>query len=616
VSGFALIFDQKKTLAAQDPVFVSFLESVTSYKCLDKPERWATGVHCVAAKLDSPSTLHRGVVLDEATGSWLLAVGTVIDEADIQPDGCLRRLLSDYLDQGVKVLARLDGHFALVVYDGREGSVLVVSDPFGLTSIFYGQRGSQLFVSTSALAVAKAVQSKPSEFGVRHFLIFGPVSGKTTLWQDVERMLPATVLKLTQDGVEESTYWSLNIDQTTGKLPVGETVDYVIDVLSRTMQRSLAREGKAWLSLTGGFDSRTLAAVLYHSGLPFKCYCGPLDSNDARIASHITRELGWDYEYFPLPEDWGRERSRWLSEALGKTDACLDILRTSSIVREQTLKAQQYSVSLWGFGGETVYRGYYWIQEFANLGTTSKVDYDRLLNYRALFPTSWRGLKDTASWIKLIRAQLKAELEAVGERNANWLNTAKLDLLGTYLSAYWTGPHVSAALGVQRAMSPFDFKAGIACAASTDYKWRTQSRLFRLMIERISPMLASIETTEGGPASPKRLNNLHRFVPYWLGMGRKLIWHAGHRFLGIRLWSKGRDSGSGYPWAQWRRDTLSYLEDKTLLVPAKMHSADLYDRDSLQALLAEAQTDDFRYEGLLGRIITVEMALRSVGTSF
>ena len=70
-----------------------------------------------------------------------------------------------------------------------------------------------------------------------------------------------------------------------------------------------------------------------------------------------------------------------------------------------------------------------------------------------------------------------------------------------------------------------------------------------------------------------------------------------------------------YPLAQWRRDTLSQLEDETLLVPAKMHSSGMYDVDSFQTLLAEAQTDSFNSERLLGRILTVEMALRSVGTS-
>jgi hypothetical protein len=68
--------------------------------------------------------------------------------------------------------------------------------------------------------------------------------------------------------------------------------------------------------------------------------------------------------------------------------------------------------------------------------------------------------------------------------------------------------------------------------------------------------------------------------------------------------------------AQWRRDTLAQLDYENLLVPAKMYSAKLYDIDTFQTFLAQAHRDDFKYEGLLSRIITVEMALRSVNTSF
>ena len=616
MSGFALVFDQKEPLTAQEPTFADFLESVANYRCLDKPGQLATGAQCVAAKLDSPSTLRRGVVLDEATGSWLLAVGTVIDNADVHPDGNLNQLLVDYLERGIEVFERLDGHFALVIYDRREESVVVVSDPFGFISIFYGQRGSRFFISTSALAVAKAVQSKPSELGVRHFILFGGFFGETTLWQDVKRLLPATALKLTRNGVKQCTYWSFSLDQTIAELSLDESVDCVVDVLSRTMRRGLMREGKVWLSLTGGLDSRTLAAMMQHCDLPFKAYChGPPDSRDVRIASMVSQKMGWDYEYFPLPEDWGRQRPRWLSQTLGQTDAHLDVLKRARIIREQTLKAQQYGVSLWGYGGE-IYRGYWWKQEFLNVGSTSKVNYDRLLDFRIMPAVDWPVLKDTATWVSSIREELKTQLKAIGEQHADWPNTVKLDLIGGRLEPALSGATISAVLGLQRAISPFDFKDNVSCVLSVNHKWRTHSRLFRFMLERINPVLADIETADGGPASPMRLTNLYKFVPYWLGVSEKLIWGVGCKFLGRSLWRKINPGteGKAYPLAQWRRDTLSQLEDQTLLMPAKMHSASLYDVDILQALLTQAQTDGFRHEALLSRIITVEMALRSVGT--
>jgi hypothetical protein len=384
------------------------------------------------------------------------------------------------------------------------------------------------------------------------------------------------------------------------------------------IQRCLKREGKTWLSLTGGFDSRSLAAIVHNNGLPFKSYThGQPDAKDVHIANLISQKMDWNHQYFPLPEDWGYQRSQWLPQTLGQSDAHLGVLKTSRIIREQSIKAQQYGVSLWGFGGET-YRGYYWKQEFFDIGLTTKVNYERLLDYRFGPPKTLPILKDDIYWSGLVREEMKTRLVKIGEQQDDLLNTVKLDLIGSYYEHTWSGVHISAVLGLQRAIAPFDFKESVASILSVNHKWRTHSRLFRLMLERTNPILANIETADGGPAVPIRLTNLHKFVPYWLNVSEKLAWGVTRKFLKRKLWRK-RDAGpagTAYPVTQWRRETLSQFEDEDLLTPVKMHSANLYDSDELQTFLAQAQTDSFSHDSLLSRVITVEMALRSVGTSF
>jgi len=615
MAGFALLFDPHAAPAVSAPGWTDFLDAVARYKHLDWPAQQATGTHCLAAKLDAPSTLHRGVVQDAKTGSWLLAVGTVIDQPDILPKGDLGLLLSDYLAQGTRVFNRLDGHFALVICDGRTGHVLLVSDPFGFVSIFYGQRGGQWVISTSALAVAQAVRSKPDELGTRYLMMRGVMVGEMTLWRSVKRLLPATVLTLTANGERRQTYWSFELDQTVARLPLDESVECVSETLAHAMRRCQMPD-PAWLSLTGGFDSRALAALAQSSGLSFRTYChGQPDSSDVRIAALLSQQMGWAHEYFALPSDWGVQRPAWLVRTVGASDAHLDSLKTSRIIREQTLKAQQGHVSLWGFGGE-LYRGYFWKHEFLKVGTTSKVDYNRLLDYRLLPTLSSPVLKDAAAWVGTIRQTLREQVMALGEQHGDWPNTVKLDWIGCSTGHAWGGAHISAVLGMQRALSPFDFKAGVSCVLSVNPKWRAHSRLFRLMLERLSPALAQTEIANGGPALPMRLTNLHRFIPYWLGLGRELAWRVGRKYLKRNLWKKsdiGKD-GIAWPVAQWRRDTVSQLGD--VLMPAHMLSASLYDPDRLQAFLTQALTDDFRHEELLGRIVTIEIALGLVGTSF
>ena len=322
--------------------------------------------------------------------------------------------------------------------------------------------------------------------------------------------------------------------------------------------------------------------------------------------------MDWEYEYFPLPDDWGSQRVEWLSRAVEQTDGILDTLKLTRTIREQTLKAGQMGISLWGYGGE-VYRGYFWKQEFWRTGVTPQVDYNRLLDFR-LRSSDTALLVDGSRWRDAVREALRCEFQEIGEREPGWPNTVKLDLIGLHMERQVCGGTVAAVLGQQRVPLPFDFKENLCHALSVNYRWRKHSRLFRKLLERINPELARMETADGGPALPMRLNNAHLFIPYWLDASEKLAWKVGYKYLGRALWSKrnlGQD-GKAYPYERWLRQTVSKLIEDGILSIEKMGSAELYQSSQLKTLLDSSQPWDLARETLISRIIAVEMTLRLV----
>ena len=456
----------------------------------------------------------------------------------------------------------------------------------------------------------------PDELGTRYYLIAGNVPGDITLWTGVAKLAPATVLSLSTRNTESSTYWTLDLDEEAGRLSLNESVDYVIDALSAALRRSLVREGKSWLSLTGGFDSRTLALLVDRANLGFDSYChGPSNSKDVLIASRICAETNWNYQHYQLPGDWGIERPQWFSQTIGRSEGHVDVFKTSRIIWEQVLKAKRHNVSIWGFGGE-IYRGFYWKQEppLVRQGTT--VNYARLVDMRILPRIARPILKDTEVWVRTVRAELISRLQRIGEQQSTWPKSAKLDLVGTVLEgSIHAGAHVSAVMGIQRAITPFYFKSGIQSAMSINAQWRKRNQLFRHMIERMNPNVAHIETADGGPAGPARLRNLPRFAPLYLHEAKKLARALGNRFLGLNLWDGGRGTGSDYPITRWRIETINALKASGVLVPTEMASRELYDRDALERFLLEATDDGFQHEALLSRVATVELAFRELSVS-
>ena len=609
MSSFAVIIDTKSE-ESPNPEFRQFLQRVAHYKSLEVPADYASGYSCLGAKLDSPSSLHKGITLDPETGSWLIAAGTVIDTHDVAPDGNLRLLLKDYLAQGSSVFGRCDGLFALVIYNGLTRSLAVVSDPFGYFSLFYGKRAGRVFVSTSALAVAQQIQAQPSELGIHCFLHTGRIFGNMTVWEDVKRISPATVLEIGGGAIREEIYWRPMVDEAVTKLSFDEVLESSIQLLKHVLKRNLGREGKVWADLTGGFDTRFVTMLLEQTGIPFKAdFVGPPHHPDVKVSQKIVDTMGWEYQNFQLPQTWPQECPHYFEEALGRGDGHLNIFLLTRPLWAHQQEQHQLPVLLNGLGGET-WRSPLWWPERDNLGQSSEVHYDRQLwSLMHPVPTAlFAG--DAASQVK---AELIEQFRRVGERCPGALNTVKLDYLWAYRETSHVGAWSSVGAGLLRIMPILFSKDIVPHVISLNYRWRAKNLLIRHMLERYNPTLANIEMDHGGPAIPRRMTNIHRFIPYSIHFYRSAANKLSEITLGKSLWRNRHDEGYSRP--AWRQEVLKFAEGRRLLQPADMCSGKLYQTGALETCLAQAKSEKFQQDEFLGRIMTVEMALRAVGAA-
>jgi hypothetical protein len=609
MSAFAVMVDPKQKAGAEQE-FSQFVRLVAGFKSLKESVRYANGKHCCGAKMDSSSSLHKGITVDPETGSWLIATGTVIDTEDVSPDGNLRRLLSDYLTQGECVFERCDGVFALAVYNGLDQSLAAVSDPFGYFSVFYGIRNGRVFVSTSALAVARQVRSEPSDIGVNCFLRTGKVFGNMTLWQGVKRMSAATVLKFDGGAMSVSTYWRPAVDESVSKLAFADALEVSTQVLESVLKRNLMREGKLWADLTGGFDTRFLTMLLERVGIPFRAnFVGPQKHPDVRIAQAIVNKLGWEYQHFELPKTWPQECPHRLQEALGRGDAHLNIFLATRPLWVHRQEGEYYPTLLSGLGGE-LWRGPIWWPERASLGQSHVVHYDRQL-WSLMHPVLNSVFVSDST--ERVRNEIQEQFRIVGDSYADAPNTVKLDCLWLYRETAHVGAWASIAAGLVRIIPVLFSRDIVSHVISLDYRWKARNQLVRHMLAKYKPTLANMEVEGRGPAVPERITNFYRFLPSKISFYRRAANKLSQVALGKSLWSTRYDEG--YCRGERRREILRFSQADRLFHPAEMRSGKLYNPNQLQSFLVQAQTDGFKYDEFLGRIVTVEMAMRAVETA-
>jgi hypothetical protein len=294
--------------------------------------------------------------------------------------------------------------------------------------------------------------------------------------------------------------------------------------------------------------------------------------------------------------------------ALAWGDANLDVLELAWVLWAHRELAEDHPSLLIAGGGEHL-RGFAWRQEFLRAGRSTTVNFDSWLDMRLLHPldVSLFAVDPTPE----VRADLEARMRARAALYAGEPNTRQLDVLYAYKMTGHFGAFRAADEAFLASRLPFYFRPIFTAAFSTASRHRDNHRLMRHLIERLDPQVAAIRTTAGGPAQRWRPTNLHRFAPYYLDLGRRAVRKLSER-AGRQLLVP--EPPYAFTFTAVRRAMLRQLAGPgPQLRHADLVSGALYDPQALDAFFERANEAGFPETPLLGRILTVELALRAAG---
>jgi hypothetical protein len=508
-------------------------------------------------------------------------------------------------------LADLEGQFALVAYDDAQATLILASDPFGMHALYITQRNGTTYISTSVLALARYVRARPSLFGVRSFLRAGYHFGRSTSWDGIERLDPATLMAFTPEGVEKQVYWSPVVDRSVARLRFDEAVEHCTEVVVGVYHDLFNGMPRVWTDLTGGYDTRLLALLMREAGVAFDTNTRETRySADISVAREIARTGGWNWSLLTLPDEWESVLPSLLPVALAWGDGNLDAIQLARVLWAHKELGRKHRGLAIGGGGEH-YRGFAWRQEFLQAGRSSRVNIDNWLDMRLLHPMNTDIFASDPT--PEVRDDFRERMVRRAEPYSGEPNTTQLDVMYAYKVMGHFGAYLSADGAFLQSRLPFYFRPTFGAAFSTSHRHRDNHRLMRYMINRLDPKLAAVRTATGGPAQPWRLSNLPRFVPYYVDLGRRATAKLTYRAIGRAVFARPTNPR---PEVVRARSTLvRRLRSEGVLDPSRMRSAPLYKPGALEPWLDLAERPVFADEELLGRLVTVEFALRAVDAS-
>ncbi len=178
-------------------------------------------------------------------------------------------LLHGYRVWGDKLWDRLNGMFAVALYDQADGSLRLVRDHFGIKPLYYTvpAKGQIVFASEIKPLLATGLVARvPNEKSIYRYLAFRiQDDGSETFFRDVARLESGHMLVMKDGRLDKERYTTLEQDLAgaTSDLPYDQSAtERFSEEFTRAVTLRLQSEVPVGTSLSGGLDSSAVAAVI------------------------------------------------------------------------------------------------------------------------------------------------------------------------------------------------------------------------------------------------------------------------------------------------------------------------------------------------------------------
>ena len=335
--------------------------------------------HCVLGhrrlKIIDLSPLGRQPMSNEDGSVWVSFNGEIYNYLDLRAEllrtGHTLRSQSDtevlvhlYEAEGDSFLQRLNGMFALALWDERRRRLLLARDRFGKKPLYYFFDGKRLLFGSEPKAVL-ADESVPREIdreALSQYLALGYIPCPRTIFKGIRKLPPASclVVELDREGARllgPERYWELRYcpDAT---LTEEDCVDQIRHLIRDAVRIRMYSDVPLGAFLSGGLDSSTVVAGMVEvAERPVETFSIGFDQeshDELPFAERVARHLGTNHHTFRCRPD-ALEVLPTLVHHYDEPFADSSAVPTyyvSKIAREHV------TVALSGDGGDEIFAGY------------------------------------------------------------------------------------------------------------------------------------------------------------------------------------------------------------------------------------------------------------------
>jgi len=177
-------------------------------------------------------------------------------------------ILHLYEEHGVACMQQLNGQFAFAIWDERAHTLFIARDRVGIRPFYYTTQNNQLIFASEMKAILAARPDTPDLDKTtlnQIFTYWSPLPPRT-IFQGIQSLPPGHFLLVNEGEIRVEQYWQPDfpLDRSRPEQSLQEAAGQLRHLLTEATRLRLRADVPVGAYLSGGLDSSTIAALLYH----------------------------------------------------------------------------------------------------------------------------------------------------------------------------------------------------------------------------------------------------------------------------------------------------------------------------------------------------------------
>lgn len=264
-------------------------------------------------------------------------------------------IIKSYIKWGEKFLEKIEGMFALALFDKRDNNIFIGRDRLGEKPLFYKSNKNE-FIFSSELRIFND-NAKLNKKVLNETLLNGfPINKSETIFENIYQVEPGENIKINLNSkvLSKNKYWKLNLKTVENSLTREKEFDII---LNKSIEKCLRSDVKSCITLSGGLDSSLITAIASKQKKidTFSVIFKNKKFDERAHISKISNEFKTNHHEIEIDKYTVDE----MIDIIKKFD--LPILDSSTIpsyLLFKNLFKNGYKVAIGGDGGDEIFGGY------------------------------------------------------------------------------------------------------------------------------------------------------------------------------------------------------------------------------------------------------------------